>query len=77
MLIVRIEAAHAAAFKDKAGPFLKKHGIRIQDMDYAYEREGDQVRISLYIRTRKALKSGEIIDGLKDEPGLVSLRWQN
>jgi putative Mg2+ transporter-C (MgtC) family protein len=77
MLIVRIEAAHAAAFKEKAGPFLKKNGIRIQDMDYAYEREGDQVRIGLYIRTRKALKSGEIVDGLKDEPGLISLRWQN
>ncbi len=77
VLVVRLEESHAKAFEEKAGLFLKTQHIRIQDMDYAYERERRMVEITLYIRTRRALQSGRIGTGLKDEPGLISLRWRN
>ena len=77
ILAVRVKAEQAGAFDARARPFLKDHRVRIQDIDYAWEGEGDTVEIVYYVRTRKAFRSPGIVEGLKANPGVLSVRWEN
>jgi putative Mg2+ transporter-C (MgtC) family protein len=76
-LTIRIAFPHVEAFEKKCWSLLKDRHIRLQDMDYAYNKGDDVAEIRLYVRTRHGLQSHEVIKDLKDEPGLISIRWQN
>ena len=77
ILVVRVKADHADAFDAMARPFLKDHRVRIQDIDYAWEQEGDMVEITYYVRTRKAFRSPGIVEGLRSHAGVLVVRWKN
>jgi putative Mg2+ transporter-C (MgtC) family protein len=76
-LHVHLNATQADAFEKASRAFLKKRRIRIQDLDCGFEQEGNVMHMKFYLRTRNSLQSKEVVQTLKDEPGVVSLSWEN
>lgn len=77
VLTAVVSAKESKAFSERCRTLLKQHRIRIQDVDYAYDREGDVVKITFHIKLRRALESPMIVDDLVKEAGVQSIRWQD
>jgi len=77
ILKVKIDQKESDSFAMMCKDFLKKQHIRVQDLDYSYEKESDVGEFKLYIRTRRSLQSREVICALKDQPGIISVTWEN
>lgn len=76
-LIARIRSTNARGFETACRDVLKQKSMRIQDMDCAFDREGDFMEIKVYLKTRNPMDSREVVGELKDFPGLISIRWQS